>query len=265
MHVDAQGAVVDLGGADLHQLVQRRIHPAPRGRVQPDHRLVHLGCVLGPLQPYGQFGGVLRGRRLIVVRHALDPRNEAAQGYGPFPWRIPGPLSASTCTWNRPAGPAPRADRRPARGRPHRPPGRRHPPALLPHSRRRPRHRPQHRRRRLRRPRRRGLAHRAPGLRHPRRGPCRRPARRVGPAPPSRHPPRLLLRPGTPDLASFPRAEWLKAARRALTAAPHDALGYGDPRGRPELGPLWPATSPGPAVCAPTPNAWWSSAGSRTA
>ncbi|MFE0179314.1 MocR-like pyridoxine biosynthesis transcription factor PdxR [Streptomyces olivaceus] len=43
------------------------------------------------------------------------------------------------------------------------------------------------------------------------------------------------LRPGTPDLASFPRAEWLKAARRALTAAPNDTLGYGDPRGRPEL------------------------------
>ncbi|MBT2415139.1 PLP-dependent aminotransferase family protein [Streptomyces sp. ISL-12] len=43
------------------------------------------------------------------------------------------------------------------------------------------------------------------------------------------------LRPGTPDLASFPRAEWLKAARRALDRAPHDALGYGDPRGRPEL------------------------------
>ncbi|MFD5447780.1 PLP-dependent aminotransferase family protein [Streptomyces sp. NPDC127100] len=43
------------------------------------------------------------------------------------------------------------------------------------------------------------------------------------------------LRPGTPDLASFPRAEWLRAARRALNAAPHDALGYGDPRGRPEL------------------------------
>ncbi|MFJ8540843.1 PLP-dependent aminotransferase family protein [Streptomyces sp. NPDC093586] len=43
------------------------------------------------------------------------------------------------------------------------------------------------------------------------------------------------LRPGTPDLASFPRAEWLRAARRALTAAPHEALGYGDPRGRPEL------------------------------
>ncbi|NEY35223.1 aminotransferase class I/II-fold pyridoxal phosphate-dependent enzyme, partial [Streptomyces sp. PRKS01-65] len=43
------------------------------------------------------------------------------------------------------------------------------------------------------------------------------------------------LRPGTPDLASFPRAEWLRAARRALAAAPHDAFGYGEPRGRPEL------------------------------
>ncbi|MFD8226551.1 PLP-dependent aminotransferase family protein [Streptomyces massasporeus] len=43
------------------------------------------------------------------------------------------------------------------------------------------------------------------------------------------------LRPGSPDLASFPRAEWLKAARRALNAAPYQALGYGDPRGRPEL------------------------------
>ncbi|GGY02673.1 MocR-like pyridoxine biosynthesis transcription factor PdxR [Streptomyces djakartensis] len=43
------------------------------------------------------------------------------------------------------------------------------------------------------------------------------------------------LRPGRPDLASFPRAEWLKAARRALTAAPSHALDYGDPRGRPEL------------------------------
>ncbi|MEV6587788.1 PLP-dependent aminotransferase family protein [Streptomyces acidicola] len=43
------------------------------------------------------------------------------------------------------------------------------------------------------------------------------------------------LIPGSPDLASFPRTEWLKAARRALTSAPHDALGYGDPRGRVEL------------------------------
>ncbi|PBC61773.1 GntR family transcriptional regulator [Streptomyces sp. Tue6028] len=43
------------------------------------------------------------------------------------------------------------------------------------------------------------------------------------------------LVPGSPDLASFPRTAWLRAARRALTAAPHEALGYGDPRGRPEL------------------------------
>ncbi|ATL29946.1 PLP-dependent aminotransferase family protein [Streptomyces formicae] len=43
------------------------------------------------------------------------------------------------------------------------------------------------------------------------------------------------LTPGTPDLSAFPRTEWLKAARRALAAAPNDALGYGDPRGRVEL------------------------------
>ncbi|MFE9676030.1 PLP-dependent aminotransferase family protein [Streptomyces sp. NPDC006259] len=49
------------------------------------------------------------------------------------------------------------------------------------------------------------------------------------------HHPAYDLRPGTPDLGSFPRAEWLKAARRALAAAPNDALGYGDPRGRTEL------------------------------
>ncbi|MFJ5274827.1 PLP-dependent aminotransferase family protein [Streptomyces sp. NPDC088358] len=40
------------------------------------------------------------------------------------------------------------------------------------------------------------------------------------------------LRPGSPDLATFPRAQWLAAARRALTAAPHDAFGYGDPLGQ---------------------------------
>ncbi|MEU4271439.1 PLP-dependent aminotransferase family protein [Streptomyces sp. NPDC026092] len=43
------------------------------------------------------------------------------------------------------------------------------------------------------------------------------------------------LKPGMPDLGSFPRAEWLKASRRALTAAPNEAFGYGDPRGRIEL------------------------------
>jgi GntR family transcriptional regulator / MocR family aminotransferase len=46
---------------------------------------------------------------------------------------------------------------------------------------------------------------------------------------------RYDLRAGIPSLASFPRAPWLAAARRALTAAPADALGYGDPRGLPQL------------------------------
>ncbi|MER7682370.1 PLP-dependent aminotransferase family protein [Streptomyces sp. NPDC096934] len=48
-------------------------------------------------------------------------------------------------------------------------------------------------------------------------------------------PPRHDLIPGNPDLSAFPRAAWLAAARRALAAAPDDALGHGDPRGRPEL------------------------------
>ncbi|MFE9772536.1 PLP-dependent aminotransferase family protein [Streptomyces sp. NPDC005931] len=62
----------------------------------------------------------------------------------------------------------------------------------------------------------------------------RPPARAAGP---HRSPGRLPhdLIPGTPDLASFPRAAWLKATRRALNSAPNEALGYGDPRGRPEL------------------------------
>jgi GntR family transcriptional regulator / MocR family aminotransferase len=47
--------------------------------------------------------------------------------------------------------------------------------------------------------------------------------------------PRYNLRPGSPDLSAFPRAAWLAAARRALAAAPSQALGYSDPRGRPEL------------------------------
>jgi GntR family transcriptional regulator / MocR family aminotransferase len=46
---------------------------------------------------------------------------------------------------------------------------------------------------------------------------------------------RYNLRPGSPDLSAFPRAGWLSAARKALSAAPSQALGYSDPRGRPEL------------------------------
>ena len=47
--------------------------------------------------------------------------------------------------------------------------------------------------------------------------------------------PRYDLRPGSPDLSLFPRPGWLAAARRALNTAPAQALGYADPRGRPEL------------------------------
>ena len=43
------------------------------------------------------------------------------------------------------------------------------------------------------------------------------------------------LRAGSPDVSAFPRSAWLSAARRALTAAPSDAFGYGHPSGRPEL------------------------------
>ena len=46
---------------------------------------------------------------------------------------------------------------------------------------------------------------------------------------------RYDLRPGHPDLSSFPRTAWLAAARRAVGSAPTEAFGYGDPRGRPEL------------------------------
>ncbi|MFD9466714.1 PLP-dependent aminotransferase family protein [Streptomyces sp. NPDC060027] len=62
-----------------------------------------------------------------------------------------------------------------------------------------------------------------------------RPAREAAPRRREQGGPAYDLVPGRPDLASFPRTAWLKAARRALAGAPHDALGYGDPRGRPEL------------------------------
>ncbi|AZK94925.1 MocR-like pyridoxine biosynthesis transcription factor PdxR [Streptomyces tsukubensis] len=75
----------------------------------------------------------------------------------------------------------------------------------------------------------------------------------VGPPPPNRpaagagaaaeavpaHPvsprPTIDLRPGRPDLSSFPRTMWASALRRALTAAPDHAWDYGDPAGQPRL------------------------------
>lgn len=47
--------------------------------------------------------------------------------------------------------------------------------------------------------------------------------------------PRHNLMPGSPDVAEFPRNEWLASTRRALAGAPTEALRMGDPRGRPEL------------------------------
>jgi GntR family transcriptional regulator / MocR family aminotransferase len=41
--------------------------------------------------------------------------------------------------------------------------------------------------------------------------------------------------PGTPDLASFPRAAWLRSLRTVMRTAPDDGLGYADPSGTPEL------------------------------
>jgi GntR family transcriptional regulator/MocR family aminotransferase len=46
---------------------------------------------------------------------------------------------------------------------------------------------------------------------------------------------RFDLRTGVPDVSAFPRQAWLAAARRALAAAPDQALSYTDPRGLPEL------------------------------
>lgn len=43
------------------------------------------------------------------------------------------------------------------------------------------------------------------------------------------------FRPGTPDLALFPRAAWASAQRSVLSSLPHRTLGYPDPRGLPEL------------------------------
>ncbi len=58
---------------------------------------------------------------------------------------------------------------------------------------------------------------------HPPRHPMREP-------PPLRW--RFDFRPGRPDASSFPRRAWLRAARRAIAAAPNDAFSIGDPQGQ---------------------------------
>jgi GntR family transcriptional regulator/MocR family aminotransferase len=47
--------------------------------------------------------------------------------------------------------------------------------------------------------------------------------------------PAYSLVPGRPDHSRFPRKQWLAAARRALTSAPHDAFACADAFGRVEL------------------------------
>ncbi|WP_277032030.1 PLP-dependent aminotransferase family protein [Actinacidiphila oryziradicis] len=73
-----------------------------------------------------------------------------------------------------------------------------------------------------------------------RQGAGTRVARRAA-VPPRAYPPAAaprpeLLRLATAiDVSAFPRTAWIAATRRALTAAPSEAFGYGDSRGRPEL------------------------------
>ncbi|GAB4588062.1 MocR-like pyridoxine biosynthesis transcription factor PdxR [Nocardia sp. IFM 10818] len=77
-----------------------------------------------------------------------------------------------------------------------------------------------------------------------RQGSGTRVAQRAVPAPdertgrPYRPAPRRVshdLQPSSPNAAAFPRTDWIASTRRALSAAPNDAFGVGDPRGRREL------------------------------
>ena len=43
------------------------------------------------------------------------------------------------------------------------------------------------------------------------------------------------MRPGRPDLSSFPRTDWATSVRRALSAAPYEDLDYAEPAGLPVL------------------------------
>lgn len=56
-----------------------------------------------------------------------------------------------------------------------------------------------------------------------------------GPTPPLQGRFAYDLTPGLPDLAGFPRQRWLRSVRSAWRETALDAVGYGDPRGAPEL------------------------------
>ena len=78
------------------------------------------------------------------------------------------------------------------------------------------------------------IAQQGSGTRVARRAEPRQAAAATRTMPTTRRPTYGMM-PGSPNLAEFPRTQWLIAARRALTAAPHDAFGYGDALGRLEL------------------------------
>jgi GntR family transcriptional regulator/MocR family aminotransferase len=59
----------------------------------------------------------------------------------------------------------------------------------------------------------------------------RQPQRPTAARPPLMHD----LRPGWPDLSSFPRQEWVRAVKRTVTTAPCEAFGYADPHGHGDL------------------------------
>jgi GntR family transcriptional regulator/MocR family aminotransferase len=62
------------------------------------------------------------------------------------------------------------------------------------------------------------------------------PTERESPRPQAARPPLMHdLRPGWPDLSSFPRQAWVRAVKRTVTAAPFEAFGYADPHGHSEL------------------------------
>jgi GntR family transcriptional regulator / MocR family aminotransferase len=77
------------------------------------------------------------------------------------------------------------------------------------------------------------VARRGSGTRVAERAP--EPGATPSPAPEEEARPRYDLSPGSPNLSAFPISAWLAASRRALNSAPYEALGYSDPRGRPEL------------------------------
>ena len=59
------------------------------------------------------------------------------------------------------------------------------------------------------------------------------------------------LTPGSPDVSTFPRGEWLAAARKALPAAPNEASGTAIRAAGSSCGGCSPTTSPGRAESGP--------------